>query len=299
MRSHTPLGLSPCLFHALGMPLPRLALAGLCLFATLASAQESGPPVNSIPQDGPPPGSSGYPPGSYPPDSSGYPPGSYPPNPSGYPPSGYPPPPPPYGYYVPLPTVFHPHVRWGIDGKTGYFHPASALIFGTSARVGAQVLRWLGLYADFGYTGGVGFGASFNGTSEAFSVSALGFWHVAPMIEADFENFFVAIGPMFGSGGWTQSYESFDYDSGNVSQYVLATGGFLPGIDIRTGFTFGRLFPNGTLGGFTLGIDLKMIFGRVTQVAQTAGMSGVSQNIRSGDHVLGLSPMLVMGYDFH
>src|SRR5205085_7301788 len=124
------------------------------------------------------------------------------------------------------------------------------------------------VYADFGYQGGVGFLASYNGTSQSYSVSAMGFWHVAPMVEADFHTFFIAAGPMFGSGGWTQTSETFDVN-GNVSQYVLATGGFLPGIDIRTGFTFGQLFPNGMLSGFTLGIDLKMIFGRVTAVAQT------------------------------
>ena len=260
------------------MSLPRLTAFSLCVIATLASAQEgppppppavdSGPPVDSIPPDGPPP-----------------------------PPQGgeYQPPPPSFPQF---PRVFRPHFRWGIDGKIGYFWPASGVDFGTSARLGAQVLPNLGVYGDFGYTAGIGFGGGISATGASLSVSVLGFWHFAAMVEGDFGPFFIAAGPMVGTGGWAQATQSAS-SGGSASQYVVATGGFLPGIDIRTGFIFGRMYPNGFLSGFTLGVDLKVLFGRVTQVAQTAGPTGGSQSISTGSYVVGLTPMLVLGFDMH
>jgi hypothetical protein len=51
------------------------------------------------------------------------------------------------------------------------------------------------------------------------------------------------------------------------------------------------------LGGFTLGLDVKVLVANIYSVSQTAGPTGVSQSVSVGDKVWAVSPMLVLGYD--
>ncbi|MGQ0505955.1 MAG: hypothetical protein ACT4TC_11635 [Myxococcaceae bacterium] len=188
-------------------------------------------------------------------------------------------------------------VRWGVTGGFGYFAPASAVDFGVNGRIGVQLSQLLGLYADIGYVAGIGFGGSVSNSGAAVSVSGVGFWHLAPMVEADIGNvFFVAGGPMIGGGGWAQVQQTADA-SGNATQNAIAAGGFLYGLNARTGFTFGTVQPSGRHGGFTLALDFKMIAARVTSASQSAGAGGASQAITTGSTVVGFTPMLMLGYD--
>ena len=195
------------------------------------------------------------------------------------------------------PTGVYPtRFRWGVNGALGYFSPAKAVDFGVSARFGAQLSDLLGLYADLGYVAGLGISGNVTNNSGSATVSGVGFFHIAPMIEADLGTFFVAGGPMLATGGWGQVTQGAD-SAGNVQQYVVAAGGVMPGLDLRTGFTFGPVMPGERHGGFTLGIDVKLLLATVTSVAQNAGPSGGSQSISTGSRVLGVTPMLMLGYD--
>jgi hypothetical protein len=186
--------------------------------------------------------------------------------------------------------------RWGVNGQAGYFLPAGAVDFGASARFGAQVSDLLGVYGDLGYNAGVGFGGSFSGTGGSVSVSGVGYWHIAAIAEADLGKFFVAGGPLIAGGGWGQVAQGVD-SSGNVTQYVVAAGGYMPGLDLKMGITFGDRQTNGRHGGFTLALDAKFLYASVVSVGQSAGSGGASQSVKTGDHIFGITPMLVLGYD--
>ncbi len=207
-----------------------------------------------------------------------------------------PPPPPPADTPAAEPASSGMRVRWGVNGAIGYFIPASALDFGANARVGVQLSNMLGAYLDFGYVAGIGLGGSVSSTGGSLSVSGVGFWHLAPTVELDLGKFFVAGGPMLANGGWGQITQGAD-TSGNVVQNVVATSGLMYGVDLRTGLTFGSTQPSGRHGGFTLGLDFKLMAARVASVSQGAGAGGVSQSVKTGDTVIGMTPMLVLGYD--
>lgn len=209
-------------------------------------------------------------------------------------------PPPATAYEVPAPppesappAPYRVRVRWGIDGLVGYAIPANAVAFGASARIGAQVLNPLGVYLDFGYTVGIGLNGSISGSGGAMSVSAIAMWHLAPMVEGDFGPWFIAAGPLIAGGGWGQVMQSVDF-AGNASQTVIAAGGIMPGVDLRTGFTFGPRNAHGRLHGFSLGVDVKILSASVASVQQS---SAGTQTVSVGDRVWGVAPMLVLGYD--
>jgi hypothetical protein len=207
-----------------------------------------------------------------------------------------PPPPPATPADAPVAEPGGMRVRWGVTGGAGYFIPASAVDFGASARIGVQLSNLLGAYLDVGYTAGIGLGGSFTGTGGSISVSGVGFWHVAPTVELDLGKFFIAGGPALASGGWGQISQGAD-SSGNATQSAVATSGLMYGLDLRTGLTFGAQQPSGRRSGFTLALDFKLLAARVVSVTQQAGSSGASQSIRTGDMVIGMTPMLVLGYD--
>jgi hypothetical protein len=193
-------------------------------------------------------------------------------------------------------------LRWGVTGNSGYFAPAKAVDFGVDARLGVQMNELLGLYLNVGYVSGIGLGGAVSQNGAAISISGVGITYLAPMAELDLGHFFVAGGPMLANGGWGQVAEGAD-SSGNAYQYAVAAGGWMPGVEARLGFVFGDPTPtphNGfavARGGFTLALDLKVLSASVTSASQQAGQGSASQSINVGDHVLGVTPMLVLGYD--
>jgi hypothetical protein len=123
------------------------------------------------------------------------------------------------------------------------------------------------------------------------------FWHLGAMAEGTFgDHFFVAGGPMLFNGAWTSVSQSGG--TGGASQsVVVAGGGILPGADLRLGFNFGHPQPSGRRSGFTIGLDVKILSAPVTSVSQSAGTGGASQSVNIGDHQLGITPMLMLGYE--
>jgi hypothetical protein len=205
--------------------------------------------------------------------------------------------PPPVYTDAPLAPMTRPiHFRWGISGSVGYFFPAQAVDFNGSVRFGAQLTDRWGVYLDGGYTAGIGFGGSASATGGSFSLSAVSFWHIAPMAEVDFNQFFIAAGPMLAGGAWAQVVESVDV-SGTASQFAVGASGIMPGFDVRLGGTFGRRDLYSFLGGFTLALDVKVMVATVDSVSQTAGPGGATQSVKVGDKVWAVTPMLMLGYD--
>jgi hypothetical protein len=185
---------------------------------------------------------------------------------------------------VPQEAVDSSRVRWGVNAAFGSFLSAGAVDFGVSARVGMQLNSLLAIYGDFGYIAGIGFGASGAGAS----VSGVGMWHVGPTAEATFGKFFAAGGLMVAGGGWA-SVSASTAGSGQA----IAAGGIMPGMNLRTGFTFGSPQPSGRRSGFTLAVDLKILNAGVTSASAGAGGATVA----AGDRIWGVTPMLVLGYD--
>ncbi len=187
-------------------------------------------------------------------------------------------------------------VRFGADGSIGYFTPGSALAFAPTGRVGVQFTPSFGLYADVGYMAGLGLGVNLSAGGGGVSASGVGYFHVGALAEGDFGTFFIAGGPMVADGGWGQVGQSVD-NSGNVSQYAVAVGGVMPGLDLRTGFNFGNLSSSGRRTGFSMGVELLGLLGQATSVGQAAGGSGASQQVKVGQTIVGVNPVVFFGFE--
>jgi hypothetical protein len=188
--------------------------------------------------------------------------------------------------------------RWGVDGQAGYFLPVKILDWGASARFGAQLNDTFGVFLDLGYLFGIGIGGSVSSNGASIKLATLSFWQIGVMGEASLgDRFFIAAGPMLFSGGWTAVSQSAD-SSGNVSQNVVAAGdNVLPGLDLRIGVGFGSRQSNGRKAGFNISLDTKLLYAPVTSVSQSVSGSSVNQSVKVGDHQLGITPMLMLGYD--
>jgi len=187
--------------------------------------------------------------------------------------------------------------RFGVDGAIGYFTPGEALDFGPSAQLGVQLNRNFGLYADLGYVAGVGLGVNLSGNGASVSSSGVGYFHIGALAEGDFGPFFLAGGPMFADGGWGAVNQGADA-AGNVTQYAVAAGGAMPGLDLRAGFNLGRQRPGGRRSGFAMGIELMGLLGSATAVGQATGGNGsVVQSVKVGDTVVGVTPLLFFGFE--
>lgn len=213
-----------------------------------------------------------------------------------------PPPPPPVDQPVPAaepPMPSSMRFRWGVGGDIGYFIPVNILDFGAQAHFGVQLNETLAVFGELGFLFGVGIGGSASSNGASVSVAALGFWDLGVMAEATFsDHFFLAGGPMLFGGGWTAVSQSAT-SSGNTNQQVVAAGGdVLPGVDVRVGYTFGGRNPEtGRRSGFTLSLDAKVMYATVSSVSQSAGSTGASQSVNVGDHQIGITPMLLIGYE--
>ncbi len=185
--------------------------------------------------------------------------------------------------------------RIGISGGGGVFIPGTIVTFQTpSFRIGMQINELLGVYADTGLTWGFGFGASSTSTSASVSVAAVGYWHAGLAGELTFgDMFFVAAGPMIAGGGWTSLGEYVDA-SGNAQIGAVAAGGYMPGAIVRLGVGFGAPKATGRRNQFTIAIDTKIMFTTVTSASVGTGGTAV----KTGDSIVGIAPLLMLGWDF-
>ncbi len=184
--------------------------------------------------------------------------------------------------------------RWGIGAAGGLFIPGSLVDFGAGLRLGAQLNDSFGVYGDLGFAFGLALGGSVSGTSTTLRASAVAFWHVGVLAEATFgDMFFVGAGPLIASGGWVFTDQYTD-SSGTVQQNVIEAGGFMPGLDLRVGIGLGGRRPSGRRSQFTIGLDVKFL---LASVSSASTGTGTGATVRTGDTQIGITPMLMIGYD--
>ncbi len=212
------------------------------------------------------------------------------------PPPGYPVAPPPPGYavapvYVPPPPEPLIRVRAGVGGGPALFVPGPSYGANVSGRVGIQIKRRFGVYADFG--GGLGFGGSISaGTGGGgVSVDFVDYWRLTFMGEVDFGPFFISLGVGLFDGVWGGVSE-FASSSGSATQAAWVADGFFPELLGRIGVSLGR-----GRSKFTIAFESMLVFGKMTSVSQSASQNGAQQEVRIGNLTTGYAPALMFGWD--
>jgi hypothetical protein len=183
-------------------------------------------------------------------------------------------------------------VRAGADGAPSLFAPGLSYGASFSGRIGVQLKRRWGVYADVG--GGFGLGGSISagtgGGGVAINVSD--YWRLAAMGEADIGRlFFVSFGPALCGCTWG-GVSQVASANGSASQAAYVADGYFPALLARVGVGFGR-----TRNRFTLALENMVVFGKMTTVSQNASMAGADQSVRIGNSAIGWTPALVFGWD--
>jgi hypothetical protein len=182
-------------------------------------------------------------------------------------------------------------VRAGADGAFALFVPGVSYGANFSGRIGVQIKKMWGVYADVG--GGFGFGGSISANTGGggVSINVADYWRLAVMGEADIGRlFFVSFGP--GVCGCSFGGVSQIATSMGASQAAYASDGYFAALVSRVGVGFGQ-----SRNRFTLALENMVVFGSMTKVSQNASMSGTSQSVRVGNLAVGWAPGLVFGWD--
>ena len=182
-------------------------------------------------------------------------------------------------------------IRAGAGGAPALFVPGISYGVNFSGRIGVQLKKMWGVYADVG--GGFGFGGSISaGTGGGgVSINVADYWRLMAMAEADIGRlFFVSFGP--GVCGCTWGGVEEIATSMGASQAAYVSAGYFPALMARVGVGFGR-----TRNRFTLALENMVVFGKMTQVSQNASMSGAEQSVKIGNFAPGWAPAIVLGWD--
>ena len=187
------------------------------------------------------------------------------------------------------PSVYPIRWRLGINGAFTLFIPGFSYGGDVSIRGGAQFLPWLGAYAEVG--GGLGGGGSAyaNNSGVSVALNLATYWRLGAMVDFSYGSFFFALGPALFRGSWASLSQSAATD-GTVSQTAYAVSGYYPAAVARLGGTFGNR------QRFTIALEAMVVFGKMTQVSQTAG-GGVDQSAQVGSSAIGYVPGVVLGWD--
>jgi hypothetical protein len=183
------------------------------------------------------------------------------------------------------------HVRAGADGGPAIFVPGVSYGANFSGRIGVQLKKMWGVYADLG--GGFGFGGSISANSGGggVSINVADYWRLMAMAEADIGRmFFVSFGPGVcgcAFGGITQIATSM-----GGSQAAWVSDGYDPALMARIGLGIGH-----GRNKFTIALENMVAFGKMTQVSQNATTNGADQSVRIGNLAVGWAPALVFGWD--
>jgi hypothetical protein len=195
---------------------------------------------------------------------------------------------------TPTPTTHEPlaRIRAGADGGFAVFVPGVSYGANFSGRIGAQLKKMWGVYADIG--GGFGFGGSISaGTGGGgVSINIADYWRLTAMAEADIGRFFfVSFGP--GVCGCTfGGVSQVAMSNGSASQAAWVSAGYFPELTARIGIGIGQ-----GRHKFTMALENMVTFGTMTRVSQNASMSGADQSVRIGNLAVGWAPALVFGWD--
>lgn len=182
-------------------------------------------------------------------------------------------------------------VRAGANGAPAVFAPGVSYGANFSGRIGVQMKRMWGLYADVG--GGFGFGGSISaGTGGGgVAINVADYWRLSVMAEADIGRyFFVALGPGVCGCTWGSVQQIATSQGAQQAAYVAA--GYFPELTARVGVGFGK-----TRHKFTLALENMVTFGKMTSVSQNASASGASQEVAIGNLAVGVAPAIMFGWD--
>jgi hypothetical protein len=183
-------------------------------------------------------------------------------------------------------------IRAGAGGAPALFVPGISYGVNFSGRIGVQLKKMWGLYADVG--GGFGFGGSISaGTGGGgVSINVADYWRLLAMAEADIGRlFFVSFGPGVCGCTWG-GVSQFASSNGSASQAAYVASGYFPALMARVGVGIGR-----TRNRFTIALENMVVFGTMTQVSQNASMSGAEQSVKIGNLTTGWAPAIVFGWD--
>jgi len=183
-------------------------------------------------------------------------------------------------------------IRAGAGGAPSVFYPGVSYGAGFSGRIGVQIKKIWGVYADVG--GGFGFGGSISaGTGGGgVSINVADYWRLAAMGEIDLGRyFFFSLG--FGVCGCTWGgVQQIATAQGSASQAAYVSAGYDPALVSRIGVGFGK-----TRHKFTLALENMVAFGEMTEVSQNASMSGADQSVKIGNLAVGWTPGIFLGWD--
>jgi hypothetical protein len=183
-------------------------------------------------------------------------------------------------------------IRAGAGGAPALFVPGISYGVSFSGRIGVQLKKMWGVYADVG--GGFGFGGSISaGTGGGgVSINVADYWRLMAMAEADIGRlFFVSFGPGVCGCTWGGVSE-IATSMGGASQAAYVASGYYPALMARVGLGFGR-----TRNRFTVALENMVVFGKMTQVSQNASMSGADQSVKIGNLATGWAPAIFFGWD--
>ena len=183
-------------------------------------------------------------------------------------------------------------IRAGAGGAPAIFVPGISYGANFSGRIGVQLKRMWGVYADVG--GGFGFGGSISaGTGGGgISINVADYWRLSAMGEADIGRyFFVALGVGVCGCTWGNVQEIATSQGAEQAAYIA--DGYFPEVTARVGIGIGR-----TRHHFTIALENMVAFGRMTSVSQNASSNGsVQQEVRIGNLAVGVAPALMFGWD--
>jgi hypothetical protein len=215
-----------------------------------------------------------------------------------------PPPPPPQPTQSPMvaadvePAEQGGHVRWGVNARIGAFLPQTSVVFGLEGRVGYSFNPYFALYGETGFVAGFGVGATVapGATGGSGTLNGIAIWHVGVNAEATIaDHFYIAAGPQFVYGGWG-GVTGGGSVNGQTFVRTVASGGVMPGLDMKLGFMTGKLRPNGGRRGFSIGVQTMLLF-QFNAIYASALIGGGAQFDISQSFLLGVTPMLMLGYD--
>jgi hypothetical protein len=200
---------------------------------------------------------------------------------------------------APPPAPDGGHFRWGLSPMAGTFFPGPTTIaFGIEGRVGYAFNQTVTAFGSLGAVGGVGFGGSASSTGASASVSAVSYWYLGANVDALVAGpLFVGGGAAIGRGGW--GVVSAAASSSGGSQEVIAAGGLMPQFNARLGLATGTPSPTtGKRSGFSVALDLRVLVAPDSvSTKQSAGAGGATQSVTTNTTEIGISPMLMLGYE--
>lgn len=144
---------------------------------------------------------------------------------------------------------------------------------------------------------GAGLNAGLNRAGVSAGVTGAAYYQVALLADfIAFDHLFVDLGPALAHGGWAGAIASVKMDDASATGQVYGVGGWLPGAATKIGYLAGGRNPaTGQRRGFSISLDVNVLFGDRLAAVATASSNGVNGRTNYGTGV-GVGAMLNLGY---